>query len=127
MLHLTAVDITKIKIASLVIPVCEDKDIHENTTISSLIKQAKKIKEFTGDKGEEVTFYHLKEIKADRVIFLGLGKLEKIDMESLREMAGKVTKGMIRKKLPEALIAVPSAQKIKLEMSSILESLLEGA
>jgi len=127
MLHLTAVDITKTKIASLVIPVCEDKDIHENTTISTLIKQAKKIKEFTGDKGDEVTFYHLKEIKADRVIFLGLGKLEKIDTESLREMVGKVTKKMIRKKLEEALIAVPSAQKIKLEMPSILESLLEGA
>ncbi len=127
MLHLTSVDITKTKIASLVIPVCEDKDIHENTIISALIKQAKKIKEFTGDKGDEVTFYHLKEVKADRVIFLGLGKLEKIDTESLREMAGKVTKKMIRKKLREVLIAVPSAQKIKLEMPPILESLLEGA
>ncbi|UCD31739.1 MAG: leucyl aminopeptidase [Desulfobacterales bacterium] len=127
MLHLTAVDITKTKTASLVIPVCEDKDIHENTTISALVKKAKKIKEFAGDKGDEVTFYHLKEIKADRVVFLGLGKLEKIDMESLREMAGKATKEMIRKKLPAALIAVPSAHKIELEMPFVLEALLEGA
>ena len=127
MLHLTAVDITKTKIASLVIPVCEDKDIHENTLLSGLIRQAKKIKEFTGDKGDEVIFYHPKEIKADRVVFIGLGNLDKIDMESLREMTGKVTKGMIRKKLQEVLIAVPSAKKIKLEMPSILESMLEGA
>lgn len=127
MLHLTAVDITKRKIASLVIPVCEDMDIHENTALVDLVKQAKKIKEFKGDKGDEVIFYQPKEVKADRVVFIGLGNLEKIDRESLREMTGKVTKGMIRKKLQEVLIAVPAAKKIKMEMPSILESMLEGA
>ena len=127
MLHLTAVDLKKAKTESFVIPVCEDKDIYESSTISALIRKAKKIKEFSGDKGEEVTFYHLKEIKADRVIFLGLGKLEKIDRESLRAMAGKAIKGLIKKKLQEALIAVPSPQKIKMEMPFVLEPLLEGA
>ncbi len=48
MLHLTAVDLKKVKIESLVIPVCKDKEIHENKTISSLIRKVKKLKEFTG-------------------------------------------------------------------------------
>ena len=127
MLHLTALDLQKAKTESFVIPVCEDKDIYENATISALVKKAKKVKEFSGDKGDEVTFYHLKDIKADRVIFLGLGKLEKIDMESLRAMAGKAIKGIIKKKLQEVLIAVPSPKKIKMEIPFVLESLLEGA
>jgi leucyl aminopeptidase len=58
---------------------------------------------------------------------MGLGKSEKIDAESLREMTGKAAKGMIKKKLQEALIAVPSAKNINLEMPTVLESMLEGA
>ena len=127
MLHLTSVDLKKVKIEALVIPVCEDKDIHDNKTISALIKKAKKIKEFKGDKGDEVAFYNLSEVKAVRVIFMGLGKFEKVDMEALRAIAGKAVKGVVKKKLSEVLIAVPAARRIKMEMSVVLEALMEGA
>ena len=127
MLHLTSVDLKKVKIESLVIPVCEDKDIHDDETISFLIRKVKKIKEFKGEKGDEVAFYNLPEVKAVRVIFIGLGKFEKVDMEALRSMVGKAVKAVIKKKLSEILIAVPSAKKVGMEMSSILEALLEGS
>ena len=99
MLHLSSIDLKKEKIESLVIPVCEDKDIHDSKTITSLIRKAKKIKEFKGDKGDEVAFFNLPEIKAVRVIFMGLGKLEKINMETLRAMAGKAVNVAIKKNL----------------------------
>ncbi len=127
MLHLTAVDLKKVKIESLVIPVCKDKEIHENKTISSLIRKVKKLKEFTGKKGDEVVFFNPPEVKAVRVIFLGVGKFENIDLEALRSVAGKAVKKVIKKNLSNVLIAVPLAKKLKMEMASVLEAMLEGA
>ena len=127
MIHLKSVDLKKEKIESLIIPVCEDMNVFEDKNIVSLIRKAKKIKEFKGDKDEEVTLYNLPEVKAERVIFMGLGKLEKVDMDPLRIMVGKAVKALIMKKLSDVLIAVPLAGKINMEMSSVLEAMLEGA
>jgi leucyl aminopeptidase len=126
MLHLKSADLKKEKIESLVIPVCEDKDIYEDKTILSLIRSAKKVKAFKGDKDDEVVLYNLSEVKAQIIIFLGLGKLEKVDMESLRTMAGKAVKGVIKKKYTEVLIAVPLAAKVKMDMKNILQAMMEG-
>jgi leucyl aminopeptidase len=127
MIHLKSVDLKKEKVESLVIPVCEDMDVFDDKNIVSLIRKAKKIKEFKGDKDEEVTLYNLPEVKAERVIFMGLGKLEKVDMDPLRAMVGKAVKALIKKKLSDVLIAVPLVGKINMEMSSVLEAMLEGA
>jgi len=127
MIHLKSVDLKKEKIESLVIPVCEDKNIFEDNIIISLIKEAKKIKEFKGGKDDELVFYNLTEVRAERVIFIGLGKFEKIDIETFRAAAGKAVKESIKKKLSNVLIAVPSAKKINMEMTSLLAAMLEGS
>ena len=127
MIHFKSADLKKEKIESLVIPVCEDKDIHEDETILSLIRSAKKIKAFKGDKDDEVILYNLSEVKARIIFFLGLGKIEKLDMESLRTMAGKAVKGVIKRKHSEVLIAVPLAEMVKMDMQNILEAMMEGA
>ena len=127
MLELKSIDLKKVKTETLAIPVCEDKNIHDDKIISSLITRAKKLEEFKGDKAEEVIFYTPPEVKVDRVIFMGLGKLEKLNAESLRAFAGKAVKKCINMDLPEVLIASPSAKKIKIEMPLTLEALIEGA
>jgi leucyl aminopeptidase len=127
MIHLKSVDLKKEKVAALVIPVCEDKTVFDDEIIMSLIRNAKKLKEFKGDKNDEVTFYDLTEVKAERVIFIGLGKLEKIDGETMRAATGNAVKVLIKKKLTHVLIAVPVAKKINMEMTSVLEAMLEGA
>ena len=127
MLNLKSADLKKARIESLVIPVCEDKNIHEDKTILSLIRNAKKVKTFNGDKDDEVILYNLYEVKARIIFFLGLGKIEKLDMESLRTMAGKAVKGVIKKKHSEVLIAVPLAEMVKMDMQNILEAMMEGA
>lgn len=127
MIHLKSVDLKKEKVESLVIPVCEDKNVFDDKIIISLIKKAKKIGEFKGDKDDEVIFYNLPEVKAERVIFIGLGKLEKIDIETLRAATGKAVKALIKRKLSNVLMAVPVAKKINMEMTSLLEAMLEGA
>jgi len=119
MLHLKTVDLKKTKTETLVIPVCEDTQIHDNSAIVSVINKAKKLKEFKGEKDDEVILFSPSEIKAERVILLGLGKAKEIDFEKLRKMSGSAVKKCIRKNLSQVLIAVPSFKKIKMEMSQV--------
>jgi len=126
-LELKSIDLRKVKVETLAIPVCEDKNIHDDKIISSLITKAKKLEEFKGDSGDEVIFYSPSEVKADRIILMGLGKLEKLNAESLRAFAGKAVKKCINMKVPEVLIVLPSAKKIKMDMPLPLESIIEGA
>ena len=68
MLELKSIDLKKVKTETLAIPVCEDRDIHDDKIITSLITRAKKLAEFKGDSGEEVVFYNPPEVKAERII-----------------------------------------------------------
>ena len=127
MLHLTALNLKKDKVETLAIGECEDKSIHTNSTVNAIVKKAKTLKEFSGKKGEEVTFYDPAGINAKRVIVYGLGKQKKVDLEALRTFAGKTVKQCIKKELATVWIAVPDANKTKSDMQSVLEALQEGA
>jgi leucyl aminopeptidase len=127
MLSLKSVDLKKEKIESLVIPVCEDKNIHDDKIICSLVDTAKEITAFKGEKEDEIVLYRLPEVTAESIIFLGIGKVEKVDAESIRAMAGKAVKSVIKKQHVEVMIAVPSAAKVNMELKTVLEAMMEGA
>ena len=131
MLQITSVDLKKADINTLVIPVCEDKDIHDNTLISLLVEKIKAVKEFKGKTDDELILYNLDEVKtsvkAYRVIFMGLGKFEKIDAEALRALAGRAVKNCIGKDISDLCIAAPFAEKLKIKTKAVLEALMEGA
>jgi len=126
-LEFVTVDLKKEKVETLIIPVCEDKDIYDNRSLSAATKKARSFPEFKGKAEDELILYNLPQLRVDRLIFMGLGKLEKVDREALRAMTGKSVKKCIKHELKEAVIAVPSDRKMKLEMPSILESMMEGA
>ena len=127
MLHLTSVDLKKTKIETLAIPVSEDKDIHEDSLIKAVIRKAMKLKEFNGKKDEVVTLYNLPDVNAQRIFLRGLGKVEKIDREALRSMAGETVVQCIKKELKKVWFAVPGVKNINLEMPSVLKAMQEGA
>lgn len=127
MLQLKSVNLRKERIETLLIPVCEDKLIHDNQTISSMIRKAKETKAFKGEKDDEIIFFDPDQVNAKRVIFSGLGKFENVDNEALRALSGKAVKKCIKKDFPDILIAVPSARKIRQGMADILEAMMEGA
>ena len=127
MLHLKSADLKKQAVETLAIPVCEDKDIHEDPLIKAVVQKALALKEFSGKKDEEVTLYEMTDLKARRVIMLGLGKAEKLDLEALRCVAGRTVKSCIKKELTDLWFAVPEAAKIGLEMPAVLEAMQEGA
>jgi leucyl aminopeptidase len=126
MIRLKSIDIKRKEINSLAVPVCENGDIHTGV-LKTLSAQAGKFKEFDGKAGEELVLHNPAGIKVDRVIFMGLGKLEKIDPEALRVFAGKAVKACIQRKLTGVVLAAPSAKGLSMETSDMLTALLEGA
>ncbi|MBW1842547.1 MAG: leucyl aminopeptidase [Deltaproteobacteria bacterium] len=126
MLKLQSVDLRKAKVETLAVPVCEDSDIHADGILSSVIAKALKFKEFKAKKNDELILFDLAGINVERVLLIGLGKLEKIDLETLRAMAGNIVKKCIRKHLSQVAIAVPT-EKIKPDTPSVLTAMLEGA
>ena len=127
MLQIKSGDPAKVKINTWIVPVCEDKDIHEDETLIKIIGQATALKEFGGKKDEEITLYNPKEIAAQRVIFMGVGKSEKFSPETFRAMAGSGIKKCIARTINQAMIMVPADQKTGLEFSMLLEAMMEGA
>jgi len=127
MLRLTSIDLKKTAIDTLAVAVCQDKGIHDDPIIKAAIKKALRLKEFNGKKDETVTLYDVADIKAQRVILWGLGKLENINGQVLRSMAGKTVKKCIEQELVNLWFAVPDSAKIKMEMSAVLEAMQEGA
>jgi leucyl aminopeptidase len=107
--------------------VCEDKEIHEDPVIKSVIKKALQLDEFKGKKDEGVTLYDLPGIKARRAVLIGLGKLENLDLETLRSMTGKAVKAGIKNELTNLWFALPAVNKLKLEPSEAIMAMLEGA
>ena len=127
MLRLKAIDLKKQKIDTLIVPVCEDKKIHDDRIINAIIKKALNLKEFNAEKGDALTLYDLKDLNTKRVIFVGLGKLKKIDHETLRSFCGAIVKRCIKADLEVIWVAVPTAPKLKMEMPAAVEALMEGA
>ena len=116
MVRLKTVDLKAQKIDTLIVPVCEDKKIHEDRIINAIIKKALKLKEFKAAKGDDVTLYDLKDLDTKRVIFVGLGKLKKIDHEALRAFCGAAVNRCMKAGLEIIWIAVPAAANLKMDM-----------
>ncbi len=127
MLNLKAIDLKKEKIDTLIVAVCEDQKIHDDPTIDAMINQALKLKEFKGERGDEVTLYDLKGFNIKRINFVGIGKFEKIEPEVLRSFCGAAVKKCIKADLERIWIAVPAAKKLKMEPATAVEAMLEGA
>ena len=126
MLKLKSIDLQNARISTLAVPVCEDKGIHDDL-LSTLVKGAKKIKEFHGKKDEELTLYHPAGTQAERVIFIGLGKHAKLDSEKLRVFSGKVVKSSIKHGLKDIVIGTPSLDLLPMAEADLVTAILEGA
>ncbi len=127
MLALKLIDLKQEKTAAIVIPVCEDKNIHTEKTIISLVKKAKTIKQFKGRGDDELILYHLQDLGAPCVILLGIGKAADADAEVWRVFASKAVKMGINKKLSSASVVVPSSKKTAMEKDRLIVSMAEGA
>ena len=127
MLKLRTLDLQTQKIETLIVPVCEDKQIHADRIITKIIKKALALKEFKAEKGDTVTLYDIKNPSIERVICIGLGRFEKINHEVLRSFCGTAVGRCIQAGFEKIWVAVPASGKLKMEMSETVAAMLEGA
>jgi len=127
MLKLSSASLTRAKPQALVIPVCEDDQIHDSDPLRSVIERARETAGFSGKAEDEVVFYAPSEVGAGRCLLMGLGKAGEVTAESLRAMAGNAVAKSIRMELSRILVAVPDAEKLPGEKQLLFEALLEGA
>ena len=127
MLELKTVNLKRVKVDTLVVPVCEDREFHTDKTLKALIDAAKGFTEFEGKKGETITLFQPAETRISRAVFFGLGKADTLTGESFRAFAGKAVKFCIDAGLPAMTLATPSAGALTIEAETFFGSLMEGA
>jgi leucyl aminopeptidase len=127
MIVLKAVGLRKQKIDTLVVPVCEDKEIHDDRLLKEVTKKALQLKEFKAEREDRVTFYDFKGLAIKRIICVGLGKFKKIDHEVLRAFCGAAVNFSMQAGFEKIWFAVPAARRLKTEMPDVVEAMMEGA
>jgi leucyl aminopeptidase len=127
MLKLSAVNLNKTKVDTLIIPVCEDARLFHAKDINQLVALAKKLEKFAGKPSEMVTVYDPPGLKVNRVVMFGIGPGEKVDPESFRAMSGRAVKHCIQFKRSRAMLAVPETSFQRCDNTSAVEAMLEGA
>ena len=126
MITIGAVDLKKSAIETLAIPICEDKLLHDGPA-AALIEAARQVETLNAEAGEFVVIYRPEGYRIRRIIFVGLGKAEKIDAEGLRKCAGRAVKYAMERKLDAIDLAVPSPELIEMEPAPLLGALADGA
>jgi leucyl aminopeptidase len=127
MLKFSAVSLQKTAVSTLAIPVCEDTAIHDDPQVQSLIEGALQLKEFSGEKGQQVTLYQPAGTRIQRCLFIGVGPQKKLNAEILRAFAGKAVQICLSIKEKQLLIAVPLSDKLEMDARASSKSIMEGA
>lgn len=127
MLKITTGDIPQITTQCLVIPVCEDKDIHSDPSVIGLVQKTALIREFNGKKDQTLLLYQVDGLKAERLLFMGMGKSTALTPEGFRVMAGKSVKKAIQHELSEMALCVPDAASAGLASDILASCIMEGA
>ncbi|MFZ0611442.1 MAG: leucyl aminopeptidase [Desulfobacterales bacterium] len=111
----------------LVVPVCEDAELHDHPLLASMVARIQKFEEFKGANGDEVVLYSPPGTKARRVLFTGLGSAAALNRETVRAAAGRAVKLALQKKLQNIAVVVPVLELPDIEPEAVIASLLEGA
>ncbi len=117
----------EIQTECLVIPVCEDAPVHKDKDVRGLLTLVENIGDFKGRSEDALFLYHSPALSAARLMFVGLGKREKIDAERLRQTMGKIVRECIKKEMKEVVFCAPDFEKLSMEGSVLLSALFEGA
>lgn len=128
MIKLTSMEPTRIQTETLIIPVCPDQAIHRSKTIRAWIRQALAVHTFQAKKGEDLALHHLPDVKAPRILFVGLGNQADVTLESYRQAAGTGIRLSQHAAAGDAVLLVPDGDTgADLTRDDILAAMAEGA
>ncbi|PID74032.1 MAG: leucyl aminopeptidase [Desulfobacterales bacterium] len=126
-LEIRPLDLKKDPVAALCVMVAEDKAVQAHRTLTALVKKAMEPAEFSGKIGEIMVWRDRTEVAARRVIFLGMGRAEKLTLESFRKGAARAAARAAALKCEHLALAAPSASAMGFETADLLQALMEGA
>ncbi len=101
-----------------------EKPFFQEASLKEEIEVIYKLQDFSGKKGESLFFYP-KSKKEKRVLLVGLGSKEKLDLESFRRIVGESVRKIHGKKLASAVFCLPTT--LPFLEKEILEVCVEGA
>jgi leucyl aminopeptidase len=127
MVELKPVNLNNTRVEALIVPVCEDREIHTNKTVLDLEKSARSYPEFKGKSGDRITLFKPEGTRITRVVFMGLGKTDKLNAESFRSFAGRAIRSCIDAGLSAVTLATPSASLVEMQPATLFSALTEGA
>ncbi len=128
MIKLTSTEPGRINTETLIIPVCPDRDIHRSPVIRSLTRQALSSPTFQGEKGQELSLHQPLEMKARRLLFMGLGGHSELRLEGFRQAAGQGIRLSQHAAKGDAVLAVPDGDLgADLDREDLLAAMAEGA
>lgn len=127
MLDIKSGEVKSIECGLLMIPVAEDELLHGDASVRDLVDAAKAYPEFRGRKSDELLLYRPAGTRAERVLFLGVGKNREADAESFRKAAGKAVKKAIALELRDLVLRLPEAGRTAPDLPVAAAAFLEGA
>ncbi|MDY0132149.1 MAG: leucyl aminopeptidase [Desulforegulaceae bacterium] len=90
-------------------------------------QKARDLEEFKGQEDKSIVFYSPENINAKKIILCGLGKKEKLSIESFRKFASNAVKKAISLKASSLDLIIPETQKTDLDKKDVFKALCEGA
>lgn len=127
MIILKSADLSKRRFSNIVVPVCEKRSITSEARLAALVDDALSLPEFEGKKEDVLVRYATGGIKAERLLFLGLGKIKEVEEEDLRQMAARGVRRALELGLPKVAIVMPDAEILKVERDRQVTAVVEGA
>ncbi len=111
----------------LVLAVCQNHSLYQAPELNDLIQRAAAYPEFNGDKEEQLVLYQTENATVRRVLLLGLGPHEKLELHDWRAFAGRAVDFARARKLTALTLAAPSADCLNEAPEDYLTAILEGA
>lgn len=127
MLDIQTINLKRDPVDTLVVPVCEDRQIHSDATVKTMIDAVTTMAAFKGKKGQHTSLIQPAGTTVTRVFFFGLGKAAALKADSFRAFAGKAVKTCIDAGLTAMTVATPSAGLVNLNARTLFQALMEGA
>lgn len=111
----------------LVLAVCQNKALYGLTALNGVTAEATGYAEFNGEKDEQLVLYQPHHPVAPRILLMGLGAENTLQIEDWRQFSGKAVGFGRTRKVKRLCLAAPTASGLSLEVEEVLRAMLEGA
>jgi leucyl aminopeptidase len=96
-----------------------------DTALGGVLADAMAAEAFTGAAGQSLLLHTHGKLAAARVLLIGLGSTEKLTPDTVRRFAGQVVKAAEKAKAKKAVLVLPEADEVRLEVG--VQAAAEGA